>query len=112
MHRNEEMELLVEMQTRPRNCVTVYPSAIRCERLPSEYIYPDAQAALNILKRTTGDSRLRLVNATPSMGGPCPGVGTHYGVKSGGAYIASISCCPCCRDTLGEPVMTTLCRII
>ncbi|MBI1925453.1 hypothetical protein HYR99_14525 [Candidatus Poribacteria bacterium] len=29
-----------------------------------------------------------------------------------GAYIASISCCPCCRDTLGEPVMTTLCRII
>ena len=95
-----------------KNCATVYPLAIRCERLPSAYIYPNAQTALDVLKRATGDSRLRLVNARPSTSGPCPGVGIHYGVKSGGTYIASIACCPCCRDTPDGPVMTTLCRII
>lgn len=99
-------------ETRTRNCATEYPSTRRCDGLPSQFIYFSPQMALNALKATTGNQRLRLVSGRISTGGPCPGVGTHYGVKDGGTYVASISCCPCCQDTPNGPMMMTRCRII
>jgi hypothetical protein len=108
----ERAEPRVEPRVVPRTCATVYPAALRCESLPGSFSYLSPQAALGALKLSTGISSLRLVNPAPSTGGPCPGVGMHYGVKERGVYIASISCCPCCRDTPAGPVMTTMCRII
>jgi hypothetical protein len=108
----ERAEPRVEPRVVPRTCATVYPAALRCESLPGSFTYSSPQAALQALKLSTGKSNLRLVSPNPSTGGPCPSVGMHYGVKDGGVYIASISCCPCCRDTPTGPVMTTLCRII
>lgn len=96
----------------PRTCITEYPAALRCDSLPASFIYSSPQVALQALKTSMRKSNLRLVSAKPSTGGPCPGVGKHYGVRDDGVYVASISCCPCCRDTLTGPVMTTLCRII
>jgi hypothetical protein len=83
-----------------------------CDSLPAGYIYRSPQAALAALKAQTGDPSLRLVSDAPSTSGPCPGTGRHYGVKSGGNYIASISCCPCCQDGTAGPVLLTRCRII
>jgi hypothetical protein len=99
-------------ETRPRTCESEYPQARRCEGLPPQFIHSSPQGAVNALKASMGNPRLRLVSPRPSTSGPCPGVGMHYGVKDGGTYIASISCCPCCRNTPAGPVMTTLCRII
>jgi Domain of unknown function (DUF4157) len=108
----ERAEPRVEPRVVPRTCATVYPAALNCESLPGPFTYSSPQAALQALKLSTEKSNLRLVSPAPSTGGPCPGVGMHYGVKDGGVYIASISCCPCCRDTPAGPIMTTLCRII
>jgi hypothetical protein len=101
-----------EENTEKRTCATAYPGVRLCDSLPPEFIYASPQAALNALKVRTGDPSLRLTSAAPSQSGPCPGTGTHYGVKSGGTYVASISCCPCCRDTAQGPVLLTRCRII
>lgn len=100
------------VEERPRSCATEYPGVRTCAGLPSQFVYPSPQAALTALKTRTGDPSLRLVNAAPSTSGPCPGVGMHYGVKSGGVYVASISCCPCCQDTPQGPLLQTRCRII
>jgi hypothetical protein len=112
----EEAEERAEPRVIPREetrmCATEYPAALRCDRLPEPFIYSSPQAALQALKISMGKPGLRLVSPRTSTGGPCPGIGMHYGVKDGGIYIASISCCPCCRDTPTGPVMTTLCRII
>jgi hypothetical protein len=97
---------------RRRSCATEFPGVRACASLPPQFVYPSPQAALATLKARTGDQSLRLVNAAPSTSGPCPGTGTHYGVKGGGVYIASISCCPCCKDTPQGPIMLTRCRII
>jgi hypothetical protein len=104
--------LLESDSPRPRSCETDQPTAILCSSLPSSFGYSSPQAALAALKAQTADPSLRLVAPAPSTGGPCPGVGTHWGVKSGGTYVASISCCPCCEDTPQGPVMRTRCRII
>jgi len=95
-----------------KTCATTYPIAINCSTLPSLFIFPSPQAALAALKISTGNNNLKLVSPSPSTGGPCPGVGTHYGVKDGSTYVASISCCPCCMDTPAGPKMTKRCRII
>jgi hypothetical protein len=98
--------------TRTRTCATEFPGVRECDGLPSEFTFASPQAALNTLKARLRDPSLRLTSPRPSTSGPCPGVGMHYGVMSGGTYIASISCCPCCRDTPAGPVMLTRCRII
>ncbi|MDH5181208.1 MAG: DUF4157 domain-containing protein [Gammaproteobacteria bacterium] len=108
----ERAEPRVRPRTAPMTCATMYPQAISCAALPGLFTFSSSQAALRSLVAETGISNLRLVSARTSTGGPCPGVGMHYGVKAGGTYIASISCCPCCMDTPTGPVMTTLCRII
>ena len=101
-----------DTDTRPRTCATEHPEVRQCDGLPSEFTYSSPQAAVNVLKARLGDPSLRLTSANPSTSGPCPGVGMHYGVKSGGTYIASISCCPCCRDTPAGPILLNRCRII
>lgn len=92
-------------------CATKYPLALACSMLPL-FIFKSPQAALAALKISMGKSNLRLTSPNPSTGGPCAGVGMHYGVKDGGTYIASISCCPCCLDTPSGPKMVNRCRII
>jgi hypothetical protein len=101
-----------EKQGRKKTCATEYPDVPLCDSLPQGYTYRSAQAALAALKVRTGNPSLRLVSDAPSTSGPCPGTGRHYGVKSGGEYIASISCCPCCQDSPTGPVLLTRCRII
>jgi hypothetical protein len=96
----------------PMTCETAFPSVTNCATLPPDYFYPTPQATLAALKRSTGEKNLRLVSERTATGGPCPGVGTHYGVKSDGEYVVSIGCCPCCKDTPAGPFMITLCRII
>jgi hypothetical protein len=93
-------------------CATEYPSLRRCDSLPAGYIYSSPQAALNALKIRLGDKNLSLRSPAPTTSGPCPGVGTHYNVRSGGAYVASIVCCPCCTDTPEGPVTMTRCAIV
>jgi hypothetical protein len=93
-------------------CATRFPLALNCSRLPFSFTFHSPQAALAALKLSTGKSNLKLVSPNPSTGGPCPGIGMHYGVKDGGVYIASISCCPCCIDTPAGPRLVTRCRII
>lgn len=95
-----------------RSCATEFPELRLCASLPPQFTYSSPQAALNALKTRLGDPQLRLVSPAPSTSGPCPGVGMHYGVKSGGVYVASISCCPCCTDSPSGPLAQTRCRII
>jgi hypothetical protein len=103
--------------TRPRavplpvTCATAYPTVNYCATLAG-YDYLSPQAALQALKQRTGINNLRLVSARPTTSGPCPGEGTHYGVKSDGEYIASIVCCPCCLEIGGVPTLITRCRIV
>ncbi|MGH9765831.1 MAG: DUF4157 domain-containing protein [Blastocatellia bacterium] len=99
-------------EKKKETCATKYPGEINCSSLPSSYIYPTAAAALAALKLETGDDHLRLHNPATATGGPCPGIGTHINVRSGSKRIASIGCCPCCKDTPAGPVRLTLCRII
>jgi hypothetical protein len=58
------------------------------------------------------DNNLRLEKTETATIGPCPGQGTHTKVRRGGAYVATIVCCPCCKDTPTGPVSLTLCRIL
>ena len=95
-----------------KTCATEYPGEIDCSRLPAGYIYPSARAALEVLKATTGKKNLRLHNPSPTITGPCPGRGTHYNVRDGNQRVASIVCCPCCKDTPVGPVRLTLCKIV
>lgn len=95
-----------------KTCATQYPLALNCSRLPFSFKFKSPQAALAALKLSTGKSNLKLASPAPSTGGPCVGVGMHYGVKDGGTYIASISCCPCCIDSPAGPRLITRCRII
>jgi hypothetical protein len=101
-----------EQEKKKKTCATEYPDVRLCDSLPGGYSFRSPQAALAALKARTGDPSLRLVSDAPSTSGPCPGTGRHYGVKSGGKYVASISCCPCCQDSPTGPVRLTRCRII
>ena len=87
-----------------------YPGVRQCDGLPDQFMFTSPHAALNALKATVGDPSLRLTSARPSDSGPCPGTGMHYGVKPGDTYVASISCCPCCRHTPAGPVVLTRCN--
>ncbi len=95
-----------------KTCATQYPTDINCSRLPFEYKFPSHQAALAALKIAHGDSNMRIEKPAVATSGPCPGRGMHYNVRSGKSYVASIGCCPCCRDLPSGPVRLTLCRII
>jgi hypothetical protein len=95
-----------------KNCATLFPLALHCSRLPFTFKFSSPQAALTALKLSTGKKDLKLVNPSPSTGGPCPAIGMHYGVKDGSDYIASISCCPCCTDTPSGAKMVNRCRIV
>lgn len=99
-------------EAKKKTCATEYPGELNCASLPGGYIYPSAQAALTVLKAQTGIKNLTLHNRAVATGGPCRGRGTHINVRSGGERIASIGCCPCCKDTPAGPVRMTLCRII
>jgi hypothetical protein len=91
-----------------RSCATVHPTVRLCSSLPSRYTFPSIQAAFQSISGTN----LRLEKTRPSTSGPCPGSGTHTSVRSGGAYIASIVCCPCCNDTAAGPVLATRCGVV
>lgn len=110
--KDEKKEEKKEKKEEKKTCATQFPTALNCNKLPFTFTYSSPQAALGALKVSTGNRNLKLVTPAPSTGGPCPGIGTHYGVKDGGTYIASISCCPCCMDTPSGPRMATRCRII
>ena len=99
-------------EKKKKTCATEYPDVLLCDSLPDGYTYPSPQAALAALKAKYRDPSLRLVSDRPSKSGPCEGTGRHYGVRSGGKYIASISCCPCCQDSPTGPVRLTRCRIL
>jgi len=87
-------------------CATVYPNEVECETLL--YAYQSPQQILNELKQRTEQSNLKLVNGRPSISGPCPGKGIHYGVRNGKIYVASIVGCPCCQDTILGPKLIWL----
>lgn len=93
-------------------CATEYPGIPLCDSLPAGYSFESVTQALEALKKALGNPHLSLRSPAPTITGPCPGIGTHIGVKAGGTYVASIVCCPCCIDTPGGPVMSRLCRII
>ena len=95
-----------------RNCSTAFPDLPSCGSLPQGYTFPSPQAALNHLKTKLGNPDLSLRSPAPTTGGPCPGLGTHYGVRHGRDHVASIVCCPCCMDTPQGPVVATRCRIV
>ena len=95
-----------------RTCATAFPEIPICDSLPSGYTFSSVTQALNALKQALGKSNLSLRSPAPATSGPCPGIGTHIGVKDGGTYVASIVCCPCCMDTPSGPVMSTRCRIV
>jgi hypothetical protein len=93
-------------------CANTYPDMVLCDSLPGRYQFRSTTAALNALKSSENDKDLRITSPSPATSGPCPGVGMHYGVKSGGKYVASIVCCPCCKDTPAGPVKSNLCGIV
>jgi hypothetical protein len=94
-------------------CLTKYPGELNCDVLSTYgYNYPSASAALALLKRLTGEKDLQLHNPAPTMTGPCPGRGMHYNVRSHGAKVGTIVCCPCCKDTPTGPKRRTLCRLL
>ena len=97
-----------EDQPRRRGCATEHPGVLLCSSLPSRYAFPSIQAAF----RSISGTNLRLEKTRPSTSGPCPGSGTHTSVRSGGAYIASIVCCPCCSDTAAGPVLGNRCGVV
>ena len=95
----------------PGDCALVWSTYPLCSSLPAEYEYPNNGAALRALKQATRIKNLRLHNNEPTKGGPCPGVGTHYNVRSGGDPVGSITCCPCCEDTETGPEVSERCRV-
>jgi hypothetical protein len=102
-----------ERETEPhRVCATEFPASKHCSTLPSGYTFPSAQLALKALAVETGIKNLRIVSRRLAERGPCPGEGWHYGVMSGGDYIASLVSCPCCMDSQTGPVMMELWSII
>lgn len=101
-----------DTEKRKRTCATEFPGLRRCDSLPDGYVYSGITAALAALRAHTGDKNLRLEKTETTTSGPCPGQGTHTKVRSGGGYVATIVCCPCCKDTPAGPVRVTLCRIV
>lgn len=95
-----------------RNCSTEHPDIILCFNLPDFYMYSSTQAAFRVLRDQNQGQTLRMEKTRPAESGPCEGTGTHTSVRSGGAYIASIVCCPCCTDTAGGPSLSTKCGIV
>jgi hypothetical protein len=67
---------------------------------------------LNALKGMLGDNNLKFGKRERTTGGPCPGEGTHYNVRSGSTQPATIVCCPCCEDTQNRPAAISKCRIL
>jgi len=62
--------------------------------------------ALDEVRGEEGDYDLQWYNERAATEGPCPGVGVHYEVRSGGPggpYRASIVCCPTCKDDYPGP---------
>jgi len=92
-------------------CATEYPRYPECWELPEEYIYSSAQSALRAMKTMTGNPNLTLHNPSVATGGPCPGLGEHHNVRTGGARAGSITCCPCCLDSF-PPTLDFQCRIV
>ncbi len=95
-----------------KKCATEYTDFLLCSSLPSGYSFTSPNAALNEMKRVTGNKSLRLHSPSPTTSGPCPGTGTHYNVRDSSERMGSIVCCPCCTDTPAGPVMSTRCRIV
>ena len=97
--------------TRRHSCATEHPEIILCAALPPFYTYSSLQAAFRFLRARSRET-LRLEKTRPAERGPCPATGNHTAVRAGGAYIASIVCCPCCTDTASGPVLSTKCGIV
>lgn len=93
-------------------CKAKYPNSILCRDLPSSYTFSSPYAALSAIKSLAGNNRVSLHNPDVTKAGPCPGIGTHYNVRSGNRRIASIRCCPCCTEVpLLGPIMQQRCEI-
>jgi hypothetical protein len=103
-------------QSKTRSCKTEHPDTVLCSSLPDWYEYSSEDEAFKALKERAKDSgkkgELRKEKTRPADRGPCPGQGTHTGVRRGGEYVASIVCCPCCTDTPAGPVLSTKCGIV
>jgi hypothetical protein len=93
-------------------CATAHPELPLCLSLPLGYTYFSPREALDAMKAAVGDKNLSLHNPDATTGGPCPGLGTHYNVRSRGKRVGSIVCCPCCSNTPQGPITSTRCRII
>jgi hypothetical protein len=102
----------VEEEEQARTCETVYPGVRECWTLPDDYVFPGAGPALAAMKAAENNPSLVLHGAAPTTSGPCPGQGTHYNVRDGSTRVGSITCCPCCSDDPGGPVLTERCRIV
>ena len=96
-----------------QTCATEMPSVPLCSALPDNYTFGSPAAALAAIRAGNKNySSARLEKRVPTTSGPCVGQGTHIAVRSGGIYVASIVCCPCCQDGLGGPKLLTRCAIL
>jgi hypothetical protein len=95
-----------------KTCATEMPSVPLCTTLPRDYTFASPAAALRAIKATNKEyTSARLEKRAVTTSGPCEGKGDHIAVRSGGDYIASIVCCPCCEDTPAGPKLTNRCAI-
>lgn len=92
------------------SCEEDFPDHPECWQLPDDYEYDSPREALEAMKSATGNKSLSFHSPSPTTSGPCPGLGTHLNVRSGGRREGSITCCPCCLD--GPAHLTTKCRIV
>lgn len=99
-------------EPRRRTCATDHPGIPLCASLPGRYTHASIQAAFRAVQQQYPGRTLRLEKTRAATRGPCPGVGTHTGIRAGGAYLASVVCCPCCTDTATGPIQWTKCGVV
>jgi len=83
-----------------------------CTTLPPEYVFPSYTAAFSAIKARERKKGLQISTREEALRGPCIGKGTHYNVKLGKDYVASITCCECCVDAPQGPRESNQCRTV
>lgn len=101
------------------SCKEYYNSYKNPKKLPEEYKFDGPSKALDEIKACFKNHTCRFSSWALAEKRPCPGSGTHYGVKyeqkvKGGKekYVASIVCCPTCEDTEKGPKFGQKCGIL
>lgn len=91
-------------------CAEKMPNLIRCDDPKlNAHTFRSENGAFKSIKLP--DLRKEQQGATATSG-PCVGRGGwHTRVKSGGTYVASIVCCPCCDDSSGKAIGGTRCMV-